>query len=57
MNRLGFDLSRNKELLSFFKQKVSKKNIFYDTLCDADSQEVLSGNLTDIQRKSKANMN
>ena len=37
MNRLGFDLSRHKELLSFFKQKVSKKNILYDTLYDADN--------------------
>ena len=35
MNRLGFDLSRNK-IIKFFKQKVSK-NIFMTHFADADS--------------------
>ena len=52
MNRLGFDLSRNKELLSFFKQKVYKKNIFFMThFADADNSRGIKWQLNKYRKE------
>jgi alanine racemase len=52
MNRLGFDLSRNKELLSFFKQKISKKNIFFMShFADADNSRGIKWQLDRYRKK------
>lgn len=52
MNRLGFDLSRNQELLSFFEHKVSKKNIFFMThFADADNSRGIKWQLDRYRKR------